>query len=156
MAEHVTYPLEGLEPDNLLAFLSLLGLLRTLEQVRPAWHPRIAWTVDAAPVRPVLSVAGRASEDEICAVVAQGLGKFARRHDFGELKDLKLSPEESRERLRAAAADDRYVADLWAALISDAVVRDRNKANVAEPTPLCLLFGQGHMHFMSRLASVPQ
>ena len=46
----------------------------------------------------------------------------------------------------------RYVSDLWAALISDAAVRK----GTAEPTPLCLLFGQEHMHFMSRLASVPQ
>jgi len=32
--------LEGLEPDNLLAFLALLGLLRSLETARPAWRPR--------------------------------------------------------------------------------------------------------------------
>ena len=181
MAERSTHRLSGLEPENLLAFLALLGTLRSLEHVRPAWRPRVAWTIDAPPVRPTLTVAAQTTEAEIAAVVAEGLADLASRHDFGQLKDLKLSPEEAAarlheaasecrrrpcsaagppeeavERLRGAAAGDRYAADLWAALTSDAAVRDRNKAQEAEPTPLCLLFGQGHMHFMSRLASVPQ
>ena len=156
MTERSTHRLAGLEPDNLLAFVALLGTLSSLEQVRPAWRPRVAWTVDAPPVRPTLTVAAQTTEAEIAAVVAEGLADLARRHDFGQLKDLKLSPEEAAERLRQAMTRDRYAADLWAALTSDAAVRDRNKAREAEPTPLCLLFGQGHMHFMSRLAAVPQ
>ena len=156
MTERSTHRLAGLEPDNLLAFLALLGLLRTLEHVRPAWRPRVAWTVDALPVRPTLTVAAQTTEAEIAAAVAEGLADLASRHDFGRLKDLKLSPEEAAEKLRTAVTRDRYVADLWAALTSDAAVRDKGKAGEAEPTPLCLLFGQGHMHFMSRLASVPK
>lgn len=35
--------LRGLEADNLLAFLALLGLLRTLEAVKPEWQPRVSW-----------------------------------------------------------------------------------------------------------------
>ena len=156
MREGSTHRLQGLEPDNLLAFLALLGLLRTLEDARPKWRPRVAWTIDTPPVRPTLSVSEPSTEDEIIAVVAEGLGDLARRHDFGELKDLKLTPAEATKWLRSAAARDRYVADLWAALTSDAAVRERGKGTEAEPTPLCLLFGQGHMHFMSRLASVPK
>ena len=152
-----TYRLDGLESDNLLAFLALLGLLRALEQERPAWRPRVAWSVDAPPIRPVLSVAERVTDGAITAMAAAGLNDLACRHDFGQLKNLnKLPPEEATRRLRAAATGERYVADLWAALISDAAVRDKNKVKEAEPTPLCLLFGQGHMHFMSRLASVPK
>ena len=50
--------LDGLlHSDNLLAFLALLGLLRSLEDAAPAWLPRVAWSVDAPPVRPVLSLA---------------------------------------------------------------------------------------------------
>ena len=156
MTERSTHRLAGLEPDNLLAFLALLGMLRSLEHVRTAWRPRVAWTVDTPPVRPTLSVAAQATEDEIVAAVAEGLADLADRHDFGELQDLKLSPTETAERLRRAVTKDRYTSDLWAALASDAAVRDKNKTQEAEPTPLCLLFGQGHMHFMSRLASVPQ
>lgn len=156
MTERSTHRLAGLEPDNLLAFLALLGTLRSLERVRPEWRPRVGWTVDAPPVRPTLTVAEQTTEAEMVAAVAEGLADLASRHDFGELKDLKLSPAEAAERLRAALSGDRYAADLWAALTSDAAIRDRNKGKEAEPTPLCLLFGQGHMHFMSRLASVPQ
>ena len=156
MTDRSTHRLAGLEPDNLLAFLALLGTLRSLERVRAAWRPRIGWTVDAPPVRPTLTVAAQTTAAEMVAAVAEGLADLASHHDFGELKDLKLSPAEAAERLRAALSGDRYVADLWAALTSDAAIRDRNKGKESEPTPLCLLFGQGHMHFMSRLASVPQ
>jgi hypothetical protein len=41
--QYTELPLSGLEPDNLLAFLALLGLLRILEVARPEWRPRIAW-----------------------------------------------------------------------------------------------------------------
>ena len=36
MTDGSMYRLAGLEPDNLLAFLALLGLLRSLEEARPA------------------------------------------------------------------------------------------------------------------------
>ena len=156
MTESSTHRLVGLEPDNLLAFLALLGMLRTLEHVRSVWRPRVAWTADTPPVRPTLTVATQATEDEIIAAVSEGLTGLADRHDFSRLKDLKLSPKEAAERLRMAVTRDRYTSDLWAALVSDAAIRDRNKTEQAEPTPLCLMFGQGWQHFMSRLASVPQ
>jgi hypothetical protein len=35
--------LVGLEPDNLLAFLALLGRLRALETARPQWGARGYW-----------------------------------------------------------------------------------------------------------------
>lgn len=157
MTERSTYRLAGLEPDNLLAFLALMGMLRTLEHVRSAWRPRVAWTVDTPPVRPTLTVVAQTTEDEVVAAVAEGQADLAGRHDFGELKDLKLSPAETAERLRTAVTKkDRYTSDLWAALVSDAATREKDKAEQAEPTPLCLMFGQGWQHFMSRLASVPQ
>ena len=44
--------------------------------------------------------------------------------------------------------------DIWSALIADAAVaRDGRKI---EPTPLCMMFGQGHQHFLERLESVPK
>ena len=53
--------LDGLEPGNLLAFLALLGLLRALEEAAPAWLPKVAWSVDEPPVRPVLSLSAPVS-----------------------------------------------------------------------------------------------
>ena len=156
MTERSTHRLAGLEPDNLLAFLALLGMLRTLEHVRSAWRPRVAWTVDTPPVRPTLTVAGPATEDEVVAAVSEGLADLADRHDFNGLKKLELSPKEAAERLRTAVARDRYTSDLWAALVSDAAIRNKNKVEEAEPTPFCLMSGQGWQFFMSRLASVPQ
>lgn len=88
--------------------------------------------------------------------VANGLKVLSRHHDFGKLKDLKLSPEAAREEMFAASEANRYRADLWAALTSDAAQRKKDKTLQCDPTPLCLLFGQGRMHFMERLASVPQ
>ena len=149
--------LVGLEPGNLLAFLALLGLLRALEEATPAWpRPRVAWSVDDPPVRPVLYLAEAVGRDAILTATAAGIQRLAALHRFGTLKDLKLAPEVATEELRRAAGSDRYTADLWAALASDAAVRERNKATEVEPTPLCLIFGQGHQHFLERLQTVPR
>ena len=148
--------LEGLEPDNLLAFLALLGLLRSLEEVVPTWVPRVAWPA-SAKVRPSLSVRVAAKRSTIVNAAAAGVMKLASRHDFGSHRDLKLSPETVEQLCSAAASGgDRYLADLWAALVSGVVVRDRNKTTEVEPTPLCMMFGQGHQHFLERLSAVPQ
>ena len=69
------------------------------------------------------------------------------------LQDLKLSPEDAAERLEGTAHGDASSADLWASLIVDAAVRNDG---LVERTPLCLLSGQGHRHFLSRLALVPR
>ena len=154
MTCYATHRLNGLEPDNLLAFMALLGLLRSLEKVRPDWHPRISWTVDEPPLRPRLRVTeGIASVNSIIEAASEGVAALAQYHDFDGLSDLTLSTEHAAQKLREAASSDRYTADLWAALVSNAATRDNKKA---EPTPLCLMFGQGHQHFLSRLASVPQ
>ena len=154
MTVHAFHRLDGLEPDNLLAFMALLGLLRTLEETRPGWCPRVSWTVDEPPLRPCLHVAEEVAGNVIVEAVAEGVEALAPRHNFEGLPDLKLLPGEAARRLRDAADSDRYTADLWAALVSDvAIARDGKKV---EPTPLCLMFGQGHQHFLSRLASVPQ
>ena len=155
MSAQQRHRLDGLEPDNPLAFLALLGLLRSLEEVMPTWLPRVAWTVDEPPVRPVLSVPGTVGKDAISAAAGAGVVKLASRHDFGPHKNLRLSPATAEQLCRAAAGGaDRYLAALWAALVSDVAVR--NKATEVEPTPLCMMFGQGHQHFLERLGAVPR
>ena len=154
MTAHSNHRLDGFEPDNLLAFLALLGLLRTLRESRPDWRPRVFWDVDSAPLRPVLRAPADAGADDVLAAAAAGINALAKRHEFGDLRDLKLPPDDATERLRRAAGENGYTAELWSALISDAAIASDGAK--AEPTPLCLIFGQGHQHFMSRLASVPR
>ena len=137
--------------------MALLGVLRALDEARAHWRARVSWTVDAPPLRPALRTPADIDANAVAEAAAEGLDILARRHAFDGRKDLTLSPADAATSLRKAvrtADRDGYVADLWAALVSDAAVsRDRKKA---EPTPLCLMFGQGHQHFLERLASVPR
>jgi hypothetical protein len=42
-SDRAVLDLKGLEADNLLAFVALLGLLRALETAQPAWESRVSW-----------------------------------------------------------------------------------------------------------------
>jgi CRISPR-associated endonuclease/helicase Cas3 len=154
------YRLEGLEPDNLLAFLALLGLLRTLEAARPSWHPRAGWDLENPPLRPLLFVDGRPDRIGVVKAAADGAAALSAVYEFAPespaqafQRDLNYSRCRARRILQdALLGEDRDRAALWAALMSDAAVRDER----IEATPLCLLFGQGHQHFLERLADIPR
>jgi hypothetical protein len=130
--------LEGLQPDNLLAFLALLGLLRALETSRPEWLPRAAWDLDQPPPRPILTVAEPVSRSLICEAAVEGIATLFSAIDFGSATDLKLDVSEARSICRAAsegsAAGSVYFAELCAALICDAATDPEQTR--AEPTPL--------------------
>ena len=145
--------LEGFEPDNLLGFLALLGLLRTIETARPDWNPRARWTVEDPPTRPALHLAKAVTQEEITAATAEGIRSLALAHEF-PTRDLALLPEEARQRLQVASEAGSYAGALWAALVSDKARRPEK--DTVEPTPLCLMFGQGHQHFLERLGAVPK
>jgi hypothetical protein len=91
--------------------------------------------------------------------VAEGISMLAVSHDFGGKIDISYSRREARSVLKEAADSasltKRSRADLLGALMTDAATKDEKDQTVI-PTPLCLLFGQGHQHFLGRLASVPQ
>lgn len=154
-----SHRLDGLEPDNLLAFLALLGLLRALETADSALYPRAAWDIDRPPLRPRLFLARELTAEQISEVAAEGIETIALGYKFDDRKDLNYSRKECRELLageaKASFADHRERIDLLAGLMSDAAIKD-NKTELVDPTPLCLLFGQGHQHFLERLASVPR
>jgi hypothetical protein len=157
--------LEGLEPDNLLAFLALLGLLRALEVADnlaaegEKIRPRAAWDIDVPPLRPRLFFTRAVEVAEVTNRAESGIEILTPSYDFGGRKDLNYSMEECRAVLEAEAKSvapaTRGRADLLAALMSDAAIKD-DKTKSIDPTPLCLLFGQGHQHFLDRLASVPR
>lgn len=164
MTKASSHRLDGLEPDNLLAFLALLGLMRALEisdheHSDDKFLPRVAWDVNQPPLRPKLLLAQSATKEEISERAAKGIELLAATHEFSGRKDLNYSRKECRGILEQEAKTARFNArqrtDLLAALMSDGAIKDDKKETI-DPTPLCLLFGQGHQHFLDRLASVPQ
>src|SRR5690606_13451256 len=110
------------------------------------------------PLRPLLVCRRSVSRDEIADRADRGTSLLAQAHDFGGADDLNHAYEEARSLLREVAESssiqDRNRADLLAALMTDAALKDEKTRQIA-PTPLCLQFGQGHQHFLARLASVP-
>lgn len=153
MTARQTFRLDGLEPDNLLAFMALLGLLRALEESRPEWRARVAWSVCESPLRPTLGVPNSVDESALVEAVAYGLNTLAQRHNFGDLVDLKLTYPIANQKLRTAVGNanfDRYTADLWAAFLSDIVT---DKEGKTKPTPLCFL-GTGNTNFIKTFKSV--
>lgn len=159
MTAATSHRLDGFEPDNLLAFLALLGLLRALEAADRTLCPRAAWDLEQPPLRPRLFVSNAVSPDDVAELAAKGVQAVAESHDFSDRKDLNQSRRESREILQqealGACRNHRDRVDLLAALMSDAAIKN-DKRELIDPTPLCLLFGQGHQHFLERLASVPR
>jgi hypothetical protein len=68
MTAVTAHRLEGLEPDNLLAFLALLGLLRALEAA--GWSPRAHW--EGPPLRPVLTLREAQTREQVAQAAAEG------------------------------------------------------------------------------------
>jgi hypothetical protein len=148
----------GLEPDNLLAFLALLGLLRAIEAVRPDLHPRAYWNVEEPPIRPVVRLKQAISSAEVAQIAAHGLAHLAAHHSF-DRADLNHTETAARDLLlnarKEATAADRYAVDMLSALMTDGAIKVQKGEPPIDPTPLCLLFGQGHQHFLDRFAKVP-
>lgn len=148
-ARHV---LTGLEPDNLLAFLALLGLLRALEAAPDtALGPRIHW--DGLPLRPVLTLNRPMTQTEIAQTAADGCMTLAADHDFGEVSDVTFDRATARALLsEPARTGDIGRSAVLDSLCSDGATKDDQKVL---PSPLVAMFGQGHQHFLSRLREVP-
>lgn len=165
MTSRTTFRLHGLESDNLLAFLALIGLLRSLEAVDrdlsniERFHPRAAWDLDHPPLRPVLHVSGEHSQVELAEAVSKGIGILSRAHDFDGRKTPDYTRTEAEELLtaetRAASVRDRDRVDLFAAVMTDGAIKDPKKGDI-QPTPFCLMFGQGWQFFLERLVTVPR
>lgn len=142
--EHV---LPGFEPDNLVAFLGLLGLLRALESERPEWHPRVSW--QGEPPRAVLHLAAPVANDDIVKAAVKGMRALGRVYTF-DRQDLKFAPHEFRALAREGLVDTER-GRLLSALASDAILKSGSRDDQVQPTPLCTMFGQGHQHFLGRL-----
>jgi hypothetical protein len=125
-------------------------------------RPRVAWDVDKPPLRPRLFLARAVTPEEITIHAAKGIDAIATTYDFDGRGDLNYSRDECRTVLRqgvsSARCTDRERVDLLASLMSDGAIKgDKiDKGELVDPTPLCLLFGQGHQHFLDRLNRIPR
>jgi len=137
------HPLHGLEPDNLLAFLALLGLLRALEASQPQWQPRVDWAGDSLAARLHLSLS--VTSTDIVAACDQGISLLQSAYVF-DRPDPNYTAEQFRSAFHGSSNMERE--RLAAALGSD-VGRQGNE--MAEITLLCTMSGQGHQHFLERL-----
>lgn len=150
MTAATEHRLEGLEPDNLLAFLALLGLLRALETA--GWRPRAHW--DGLPLRPVLTLREAKTQEEVGQGAAEGCAVLAEDHDFDGEKDLNFEGVRARSLLEAAQRPGTPGRSaLLGSLFSDGALKDDGRVVAA---PLCAMFGQGHQHFLARLTEVPR
>ena len=146
------HQLSGLEADNLLAFLALLGALRALDVARPEWEARVVWRGE--PPAAELLLTTRASRKGLVEAANAAIHQIGAAYGF-DRKDLKYTVGEFRALAREAQSD-RERGRLVAALASDGALKRNNREGRVEVTPLCLLLGQGHQHFLSRLTEMTQ
>ena len=149
-ADAVVHELPGLEADNLLAFLALLGLLRALETVKPSWLPRASWK--GPPWIARLHLAEAANQSEVAKATAHGVELLAAKFDVEGRKDVKFDRAEYRSYARKLCNAPTSAA-LAAALTAELPVTRKGSLNAA---PLVMMFGQGHQHFLERLVTVTQ
>jgi hypothetical protein len=159
--------LSGLEVDNLLSFLALLGTLRAIEEREPDWAPRVRW--EAKPWRASLDVAAEVDLQDVSRIVTDGLLKVIDRLEQYRPLDTNSEPladvnftraeygsyiRRSRGQSSALLRDDANAAQLAACLSCEWPLKKSDGAPMAGP--LVMMFGQGHQHFLSRYFSVPR
>jgi hypothetical protein len=138
-----------------VAFLALLGAMRALRVARPAWQVHAWWSGENP--RPVIAVDRADDESAIGMGLVEGLRAHREAFAFPEHDDVKFAPPELRELLRDALArhglEGRLRVDAVSVLGSDAVSDEKGQIR---PTPYCLMFGQGHQHFLKNWSSAPR
>jgi hypothetical protein len=146
----VVLELPGLEADNLLAFLALLGLLRALETAKPDWLPRASWK--GPPWTARLHLAETVDEGAVAKAAAHGVELLSAKFEVDGRKNVDFD----RAGFRGYALnvrDDPTCAALAAALTAEVPAKRESGLYAA---PLVMMFGQGHQNFLERLVSVPR
>lgn len=133
------FRLDGPPADSLLGFLSALGLLMTLTESRKEWNPRLAWnnmtctlTVDS----------DAAYESDIASAAVDGIAEFG--------KNMKFPHSNLNIKLEEQSGLQEKMERVSVALGSDASGK-KGKKEIAEPTPLCMMFGSGWQNFLDRV-----
>jgi hypothetical protein len=153
-----TVRLAGLRSESLLGWLAGLGVLRALDVSQRRWRATLAW--EGQPSRPSLCVQQpNLTADQIVDAVAAGLAALRPAFDFGNRQDLDYDKASFRTELLSdgesglSATLHDFRQRLRGALASEFVTK-RTDPNRVEPTGFCLMFGQGHQHFLERLSLI--
>jgi len=139
----------GLEPDNLLAFLALLGVLRALETARPDWQPRASWK--GPPWIAQLHLARPAQQGEVAEAANEGIKRLVRHFNVDGRKNVNFETDDYRAYAKCVR-DDTVGAALASSLAAEWPPK---KAGGLYAAPLVMMFGQGHQNFLERLVDVP-
>lgn len=143
--------LRGIEVDNLLGFLTLLGLLRALAHVQPSWEPRASWI--GPPWRARLHVANLVDEAEIADAASSGVLAIADKLDVDGRKNVDFADRDELRAYAIAQRMDSVGAALVASLSTEWPTKKDGKPYAG---PLVMMFGQGHQNFLERLVAVPR
>jgi hypothetical protein len=154
-----THELVGLEVDNLLAFLALMGLLRALEAQELSWAPRVSWAGPPWRVRLHLSV--EASTRAVAEAACSGIESIAAHYDSDERANVAFTREDFRKyakRMRACLDGERMRTNHIGASLAAALTAEHpeKREGGLRAAPLVMMFGQGHQNFLERLIEVPR
>jgi hypothetical protein len=147
-AQTVVHELPGLEVDNLLAVLALLGLLRAIEAEEPGWNPRVSWA--GPPWCARLHLARSVSTTEVAKAAAKGISRIASEFEVEGRSNVSFTRAEFREfatMSRAGAVQSALAAALAAEL-------PEKRGGGVFASPFVFMFGQGHQNFLDRLSAV--
>jgi len=148
-----THLLAGPEPDNLLGFLSILGLLRALDSNAPELQAHISWR--GVPRAAQLSVNGDQDEQTLAEHVDRGIRRLASSYAFGEdRKDVRFTGTAFNSLLSEALLQKDEVRLALLAALSVDIDRPKAKDEMLPASPFVFMFGQGHQHFIERLVQI--
>ena len=142
-------PMPGLEADNLLALLALLGLLRSLEASRPSWCPRAFWK--GPPWVAHISIIQAADQAAVSCAANEGVRVIAAEFDVDNRKNVDFNREDYRQYAARVLKRNR---EAGAALASALTSESSSKRDRLQASPFVMMFGQGHQSFLERLAAV--
>lgn len=134
-------PLPGLVAHNVAAHLTLLGVMKILEEDCPDWRARGYWKKHGMKWTPILELSVKKTEDDICGVLAQGLCDRANNY-LEALKCLSTgkltnaSPSAFAETVRRLFCDNPIGTEFVCALSAGV---EKKKDGVIAFSPLLLL-----------------
>jgi len=152
-------PLRGFSATNPLAFLSALGLLRTVSAALPEGSARMKWHCSGTWY-PVLVMNRELSHTELTSLLHSALINRQDADEFTKLgKNINVHRAEFRqavvEAMTSAELHDRTTIDFFAAYGSEALVSPNDGVTIQD-TALRTMAGAGHQHFLETMRNLIQ